>query len=132
MITVFLCIRMIKTFTIFCDFFKSLILQTLWICDFCRFMSYSSFWLYGFSSLVTAARSLYCFYHPLMDRFKQYRHNYLGREALGQPISLPRPGPLKAWNGFDQNDRMGKRPLSFRAEQFPAGVLLEPAPEKQI
>jgi hypothetical protein len=67
-----------------------------------------------------------------MDKFKQYRHNYLGREALAKPISLPRPAPLKAWNGFAQNDHMGKRPLSFRAEQFPAGDLLEPAPEKQI
>jgi hypothetical protein len=28
------------------QFFKSLILQTLWIHDFCDFMSYLAFWLY--------------------------------------------------------------------------------------
>jgi len=42
----FLCQRMFKTFTIFCKFFKSLILRTLWIYNFCDFMSYLGFWLY--------------------------------------------------------------------------------------
>ncbi len=37
---------MFKTFTIFRNFFKSLILQTLWIYDFWDFMSYWGFWLY--------------------------------------------------------------------------------------
>ena len=36
---------MFKTFTIFWEFFKSLILQTLWIVNFCDFMSYLTFWL---------------------------------------------------------------------------------------
>jgi len=38
--------RMFKTFTIFCKFFKSLILQVLWIYNFCGFVSYLAFWLY--------------------------------------------------------------------------------------
>ena len=37
---------MFKTFTAFCKFFKSLILPTLWIYDFCDFMSYCVFGLY--------------------------------------------------------------------------------------
>jgi hypothetical protein len=38
--------RMFKTVTIFAKIFKSLILQILWICHFCGFMSYLTFWLY--------------------------------------------------------------------------------------
>ena len=37
--------RMFKTFTAFCKFFKSLILQSLWIYNFCDFTRYWVFWL---------------------------------------------------------------------------------------
>ena len=37
---------MFKTFTIFCKFFKSLILLILWICKFCGFARYLAFELY--------------------------------------------------------------------------------------
>ena len=37
---------MFKMFTVVCKFFKSLVLQVLWIYNFCEFTRYLVFWLY--------------------------------------------------------------------------------------